>query len=67
MTALTKRVLFALEGLSVLTKRILFAIVGLSLLGVIGYLYPEVQHFMGMFALGWMMMDIAQAIFPEVK
>ena len=53
--------------MSVNTKRILFAVAGLIVLGTIGFWAPEVQRLLGMFAIGWMMMDIASGIFPEVK
>ena len=53
--------------MSVYTKQLLFAVSGLILVGVIGYWSPDVQRLLGLFALGWMMMDIARGIFPEGK
>jgi hypothetical protein len=51
--------------MSVYTKRIIFALVSLVVLGAVGVWAPEVQRFLGMFALGWMLMDIAGSVFPE--
>ena len=51
--------------MSVYTKRILFALVGVGLLGLVGVYSPDAQRLLGMFALGWMLMDIAHAVFPE--
>lgn len=53
--------------MSIYTKRILFALAGLVVLGGVGVWAPEVQRMLGMFAIGWMMMDIAGSVFPEVK
>jgi Na+-transporting methylmalonyl-CoA/oxaloacetate decarboxylase beta subunit len=53
--------------MSVYTKQLLFAVVGLIILGVIGFWAPDVQRLLGMFAIGWMMMDIARDVFPEEK
>ena len=53
--------------MSVYTKRILFAVAGLVILGLVGVWAPEAQRMLGMFALGWMLMDIAGDVFPEVK
>ena len=53
--------------MSVNTKRLLFAIVGLVVLGTIGVWSPEAQRLLGLFALGWMLMDIASDVFPEKK
>ena len=53
--------------MSVYTKRILFAVVGLATLGSMGIWAPYAQQLLGMFALGWMLMDIASDVFPEVK
>jgi hypothetical protein len=53
--------------MSVYTKRIIFALVSLVVLGAVGVWAPEVQRFLGMFALGWMLMDIAGSVFPEGK
>jgi Na+-transporting methylmalonyl-CoA/oxaloacetate decarboxylase beta subunit len=53
--------------MSIYTKRILFALAGLIILGLIGVWSPEAQRLLGCFAMGWMLMDIAIDIFPEVK
>ena len=53
--------------MTVITKRILFAVVGLVVVVTIGIWAPEVQRLLGMFGLGWMVMDLATDIFPEVK
>lgn len=53
--------------MSIYTKRILFAVVGLVVLGGVGVWAPEAQRMLGMFALGWMLMDIASDVFPEKK
>lgn len=53
--------------MSQFTKRLLFALTGLAVLGGIGFWNPDAQRMLGMFALGWMMMDIAGSVFPEGK
>ena len=53
--------------MSVYTKRILFALAGLLVLGGIGIWNTEAQRLLGCFAMGWMLMDIASDLFPEVK
>ena len=47
------------------TKQLLFVIVAIFLVGLIGIWNPDAQRLLGMFALGWMMMDIARSVFPE--
>ena len=47
------------------TKQILFVVVAISLVGLIGIWNETAQRLLGMFALGWMMMDIARSVFPE--
>ena len=51
--------------MSVYTKQLLFVVVGISLVGLIGIWNADAQRLLGMFALGWMMMDIARSVFPE--
>lgn len=51
--------------MNVYAKRIVFAVAGLVLLGLLGVFSPDAQRMLGMFALGWMLMDIATTIFPE--
>ena len=53
--------------MSVYTKRLLFGLVGLVVLGAVGVWAPDAQRLLGMFALGWMLMDIASDVFPEGK
>lgn len=53
--------------MSVYTKQLLFAVAVLIIVGAIGFWAPEVQRLLGMFALGWMVMDIARDVFPEGK
>lgn len=53
--------------MSVYTKQILFMVVGLLVVGLLGVWNPLVQRLLGMFAVGWMMVDIAKAVFPEGK
>lgn len=53
--------------MSVYTKQILFVVVAIGLVGAIGIWNPDAQRLLGMFALGWMMMDIARTVFPENK
>ena len=51
--------------MSVYTKQLLFVVVGISLVSAIGIWNETAQRLLGMFALGWMMMDIARSVFPE--
>ena len=51
--------------MSPFSKRLLFVVVGCSLLGLIGVWNQLAQLMLGQFALGWMMFDIAQSVFPE--
>ena len=53
--------------MTVITKRILFVAAASLILVSIGIWAPGVQRFLGMFGLGWMVMDLATDIFPEVK
>jgi len=53
--------------MSAYTKQLLFAVAGLIILGAIGFWAPDVQRLLGMFAIGWMLMDIARDVFPEGK
>ena len=53
--------------MSVYTKQILFAVAGLIFVGAVGFLAPDVQRLLGLFAIGWMLMDIARDVFPEGK
>ena len=47
------------------TKQLLFVIIAIFLVGLIGIWNADVQRLLGMFSLGWMMMDIARSVFPE--
>ena len=49
------------------TKQLLFIVVGILLIGTIGIYNEVAQRLLGMFALGWMLTDIARDVFPEVK
>ena len=51
--------------MSVYTKQILFVVVGIFLISLIGIWNETAQRLLGTFALGWMLMDIARAVFPE--
>ena len=53
--------------MSVFAKRIIFALVGLVLISVIGIYEPNAQKMLGMFALGWLLMDVAIMVFPEKR
>jgi hypothetical protein len=53
--------------MSVYTKQLLFAVAGLIIVGVVGYWSLEVQRLLGLFAIGWMLMDISRDVFPEEK
>ena len=53
--------------MSVYTKQLLFAISGILLAGLIGVWNVEAQRLLGLFAIGWMAMDIARDVFPENK
>jgi hypothetical protein len=53
--------------MSVYTKQLLFAVAGLVIVGAVGVWAPEVQRLLGLFALGWMLMDISRGVFPEEK
>lgn len=46
------------------TKQLLFIIVGILIVGFVGVLNSDVQRLLGMFAFGWMLTDIARAVFP---
>ena len=51
--------------MSVYTKQLLFVVVGIFLISLIGIWNETAQRLLGTFALGWMLMDIARAVFPE--
>jgi len=53
--------------MSVYTKQLLFAVAGLIFVGVVGFWAPDVQRLLGLFAIGWMLMDISRDVFPEEK
>lgn len=53
--------------MSIYTKRILFSAAGVVIAGTVGYLEPNVLHLLGLFAIGWMLSDISQAVFPEKR
>ena len=53
--------------MSVYTKQLIFVAVSILLVGLIGFWNPIAQQLLGMFAIGWMMMDIARDVFPENK
>ena len=53
--------------MSVYTKQLLFAVAGLIFVGAVGVWAPDVQRLMGLFAIGWMLMDISRDVFPEEK
>lgn len=46
------------------TKQILFMVVGIFLVGLIGVWNETAQRLLGLFAFGWVLADIAGAIFP---
>lgn len=47
------------------TKQLLFIVAGILLVGLIGVWNETAQRLLGMFAVGWMLTDIARDIFPE--
>ena len=49
------------------TKQILFIVVGIFFIGLIGVWNETAQRLLGMFAVGWMLVDIARDVFPENK
>lgn len=53
--------------MSIYTKQLIFALAGILLAGIIGIWNTEAQRLLGLFAIGWMMMDIARDVFPENK
>ena len=53
--------------MSVYTKQLLFVVAGILVVGAIGVLNADVQRLLGMFAIGWMLMDIARDVFSETK
>lgn len=53
--------------MSVYTKQLLFAVAVLMIVGAVGFWAPDVQRLLGLFAIGWMLMDIARDVFPEEK
>lgn len=53
--------------MSVYTKQLLFIVVGIFLIGAIGIWNADAQRLLGMFAVGWMLVDIARDVFPENK
>lgn len=53
--------------MSIYTKQLIFALVGILLAGLIGIWNADAQRLLGMFAIGWMLMDIARDVFPEGK
>lgn len=53
--------------MSVYTKQLIFALAGILLVGFIGIWNVEAQRLLGLFAIGWMLMDIARDVFPEKK
>lgn len=46
------------------TKQLLFVVVGILAIGLVGVLNTDVQRLLGLFAFGWMLMDIARDVFP---
>ena len=53
--------------MSVYTKQLLFIVTGIFLIGAIGIWNADAQRLLGMFAVGWMLVDIARDVFPESK
>ena len=53
--------------MSIYTKQLIFVAVGILLVGLIGVWNVYAQQMLGLFAIGWMMMDIARDVFPENK
>jgi len=46
------------------TKQILFIVVGIFLVGLVGVWNETAQRLLGLFAFGWVLTDIARAVFP---
>ena len=49
------------------TKQLIFVLVGILLIGSIGIWNETAQRLLGMFAIGWMLADIARGVFPAEK
>ena len=47
------------------TKQLIFVLIGILVVGSIGIWNETAQRLLGMFALGWMLTDIARTVFPE--
>ena len=53
--------------MSIYTKQLIFVAAGILLVGLIGVWNLHAQQMLGLFAIGWMLMDMARDVFPEKK